>query len=128
MRYFQATLLLLALLCTSPLFAQVAKEEEPDKMEFIQAASEPIADDTLSKYLEYPEVAKRAGIEGTVEVSALIGTDGSVLRVKIERSSNAMFEKPAFRAMQRMRYKPAMSNGKPVRTWVKEKILFKLNH
>jgi TonB family protein len=100
--------------------------EEVGSDEFISATIEPVAIDTLAKILVYPETAKRAGIEGDVELMALVGKDGKVMRVRIERSSNFIFEKPARDAMYKMRYRPATNSGKPVSYWVREKVSFRL--
>jgi TonB family protein len=95
--------------------------------EFVKTEIEPVAIEPIAKFLEYPEMAKRAGIEGDVTLQALIAKDGTVLRVRILKSSNFVFEKPAFDAMHKVRYKPATSSGKPVQAWVTERVIFKLH-
>lgn len=104
----------------------ILKEEPIDHDEFIPSEIEPVAIDTLTKLLVYPETARQAGIEGDVEISALIGRDGRVMRAKIERSSNFVFDKAAKDAMYKMRYRPATSGGTPVSFWIMEKIQFRL--
>jgi TonB family protein len=126
MRYLTIVLFTLSMLTAAGASAQNVVMQEREKLPDLKPGSVPVAIDTISKYLEYPEAAKRAGIEGSVEVSALIGVNGDVLRVMIDKSTNAIFEKPAFTAMQHMRYKPAIDNGERVRVWIKEKIIFKL--
>ena len=132
MRYFIVIAALM--LCFSTAHAQEGKGQWIDVKpavdslddEFVSHERLPVAIDTISKLIEYPEMAKRAGIEGDVTLQALIAKDGTVLRVRILKSSNFMFEKPAFDAMHKVRYKPATSSGKPVQLWVTERVIFKL--
>jgi len=76
----------------------------------------------------YPEIARRAGIEGIVWVSVLLDKSGSVRDVRISRESgrNAGFEEAAIEAARLTVWKPAISNGQPVALWVSYKIVFTL--
>ena len=76
----------------------------------------------------YPEVARRAGIEGVVSINVLIGRDGGVrdVRVVMPSGANAGFEEAAIKAAWQTTWKPAISNGEPVAVWVIYKIVFKL--
>jgi protein TonB len=133
MRYLIAVIALLASLSSaqaqegSVALSNVKPVADSIEEEFIAKEIRPLAIDTISNFIEYPEMAKRAGIEGDVTLQALIAKDGTVLRVKILKSSNFIFEKPAFDAMHKVRYKPATSSGKPVQLWVTERVIFKLH-
>ena len=77
--------------------------------------------------LMYPEVARKAGVEGTVIVKALIKTDGTVGRTVIIQSlGNNGCDEAACTAIQEIKWKPAESQGKPVNVWVSIPIKFKL--
>ena len=54
----------------------------------------------------YPEAARRARVEGEVEVCFNVDRDGKTRRVAVRRSSNRVFEKPARRAVRDSTYKP----------------------
>ncbi len=77
---------------------------------------------------EYPDLARRAGIEGTVWVKALVDRSGKVRDVIILKDSgaNAGFEEAAVKAAHGYVYKPAISNGQPVAVWVAYKVNFKI--
>lgn len=92
----------------------VAYEEAPEKIEEIKPL--------------YPEMARRAGIEGVVWVNALVDKEGKVRNVIVVKDSgaNAGFEEAAIDAAKKTVWKPAISNGQPVALWVTYKIVFKL--
>ena len=62
---------------------------------------------------EYPELAKQAGIEGTVIVAALIDKNGKVRDAKVVKSSgtNVGFEELALKAIMEWEFKPAIQNN-----------------
>ena len=68
---------------------------------------------------EYPEAARKAGIEGLVVVEALVGADGCVYDTRIlRRSGNGSFDQAATAAANRATFAPALSRDRPVRKWV----------
>jgi periplasmic protein TonB len=62
---------------------------------------------------KYPAAAGRARIEGTVELMAVIGKDGSVQDVHVE-SGLPVLAQAAVDAVKQWRYKPYLLNGSPV--------------
>jgi protein TonB len=92
----------------------VAYEEPPQQIEVVQPV--------------YPEMPRRAGIEGVVWVKALVDKEGRVRDVIIVKDSGAKagFEETAIEAAKKTLWKPAISNGQPVAVWVAYKIEFKL--
>lgn len=64
---------------------------------------------------EYPPVAQAAGIEGTVDLQAVIGKDGSVLNIQVvSKSADFDLVKAAVNAVRQWRYTPTLLNGEPV--------------
>jgi len=61
----------------------------------------------------YPEAAAKAGIQGSVLLSAMIGRDGSVRGVRAV-SGEPILEAAAVQAVSTWRYKPTEVDGKPV--------------
>lgn len=55
---------------------------------------------------QYPERARRARVEGEVEVCFKVDHDGKTHRVAVRRSTNRVFEKPAKRAVRDSTYRP----------------------
>ncbi|HEY3216681.1 MAG TPA: energy transducer TonB [Candidatus Eisenbacteria bacterium] len=74
----------------------------------------------------YPEEAM-AGIEGTVQVQALVLEDGTVGDCRIVSSVPGLDE-AAVAAVRRWRFKPAMAKGVPVAVWVAVPVRFRLQH
>ncbi|HKQ59792.1 MAG TPA: energy transducer TonB [Candidatus Polarisedimenticolaceae bacterium] len=65
----------------------------------------------------YPELPRRARMEGHVELLASISKEGSVTEVCIARPSRTPkvgFEVAAMRAVEQWQYKPAIKDGEPV--------------
>jgi protein TonB len=61
----------------------------------------------------YTAFARDARLQGTVQISASIGTDG-VPRSLTRVSGNAVLANMAMDAVRRWRYQPAQLNGQPV--------------
>lgn len=55
---------------------------------------------------KYPESARRARVEGEVEVCFNVDRRGRTHRVSVRRSSNRAFEKPAKKAVRASTYRP----------------------
>jgi TonB family protein len=79
---------------------------------------------------EYPVVAFANEIEGTVYVKALIDSKGQVRDALIHKGSgtNVGFEDVALQGAYRIRYKPAIYEGKPVAVWVVYPVRFSIRY
>lgn len=77
---------------------------------------------------KYPEMARKAGIEGTVYVEVLIDKLGKVrdARVIKESGANAGFEEAALEAAWKGEWRPAMQNKQPVAVRVSYPVTFRL--
>ena len=73
----------------------------------------------------YPEIARRAGIEGTVWVMILVDKTGKVRDVQITKGPE-MFHEAAREAAWKSVWKPAIQNHKPVAVWVTYPVRFTL--
>jgi len=98
----------------------------PPKDTMIFYDQEPVARVNINSIIQYPEAAKRAGLEGTVLISALIGTDGAVEKIEVERSDYKMLEEAAVKAMAKVTFRPALQDSLPVRVWYTFPITFRL--
>lgn len=94
---------------------------------FIAIDAEPVPLVDLQSLVEYPEDARREGLEGQVVLSLLVGRDGRVEAVEIDKSDNKVFDSAARDAMMKARFKPAHQKDEPVRVWYTVPITFKLN-
>ena len=76
---------------------------------------------------EYPPMAARQRVEGTVIVTALVSEKGDVIDVKVLGGERRMgLDAAAARAMRAAKFSPAMKDGKRVKTWFPQRINFKL--
>lgn len=77
--------------------------------------------------LVYPELLKKANIEGTVLLWLLIDEQGNVQKVQVYQSSgNTALDDAAVRAYQKARFTPAYSRDIPVKVWVQWPVKFTL--
>ena len=74
---------------------------------------------------EYPDVARQAGIEGTVVLRLEIGRDGTVQGVKV-LSGEPVLAQAAMDAVEHWRYAPTLLNGRPVNVLTSVSIEFHL--
>lgn len=105
-----------------------AREELPDPDDFIAVEKEPALDIAqLQKLVEYPEIARRAGIEGRVIIRVLVRKDGTIMKPFVEYSDNSMLDKAAMSAIKGYgKLSPAIQNGQPIDCWLSVPITFKL--
>lgn len=73
----------------------------------------------------YPDIARRAGVEGDVIVGVQVDADGRPVHARIIRSTNPMFEKAALDAAMGGDYSPATMPTGPVKSWIRIPFLFK---
>ncbi len=89
-------------------------------------------DQRYAAYLQpdYPAAARRADMEGRVELRVLVGTDGRVKQAEIKRSSgHAVLDAAALEhALKKWRLKPALQDGVAVEGWLVVPISFELKH
>lgn len=81
---------------------------------------------SIQKNIRYPELAKRAGIEGKVYVLAFIDEHGDVVNAQIIKGIGAGCDEAALHAVKLVKFKPGRQEGKPVKTQVSIPIVFKL--
>jgi TonB family protein len=74
----------------------------------------------------YTERARRRKIEGTSVLWAIIGADGAVQDVTIEKSLDQGLDQNAVDTIKTWEFKPAMKAGKPVACRVVVEVSFRL--
>src|SRR5262249_28583728 len=75
---------------------------------------------------EYPDDARRRGVDGIVMVQAQVRRDGTVGRVCIVKSIPPL-DAAAAACVRRWRFKPATVEGNPVAVWVGVPVKFSLH-
>ncbi len=83
---------------------------------------------TLSSKVDpvYPDIARRAGVEGTVVLSATIGVDGRVTDVQVVRGLGFGLSEAAVAAVRRWQYRPAQGPEGPIVSRKEVRIEFRL--
>jgi protein TonB len=75
----------------------------------------------------YPQRALRQRIEGWVELTFIVTSDGDVSDVKVVDSQpRREFDREAMRALSQWKFKPRITNGKPVSAAARQRLEFKL--
>jgi protein TonB len=75
----------------------------------------------------YPEMARRAQIEGTVIVKVLVGPDGTVKQAVVLQGVNPLLNKSAIEAARRCKFIPGKQRNIPVKAWMALPFNFRLN-
>ncbi len=79
--------------------------------------------------LEYPRLAKQAGITGDVWVQALVDKDGNVRDTRVGKSSGTVsLDDAAIKQAKKCKFKPGIQNGRPIACWVTYKVEFTLDN
>ncbi|MEO1808386.1 MAG: M56 family metallopeptidase [Bacteroidota bacterium] len=80
----------------------------------------------LQQSIGYPKAAHDNKIEGLVVFRILIDEEGKYVQHEIVKSANPIFEEAIEAEIARLRFKPAMKDGKPVQFWVSIPFSFKI--
>ncbi len=75
----------------------------------------------------YPEIARRAGVEGTVWVKIWVDKEGNPKKAQVLKSDAELFNQPAIDAAMQWKFTPAIMNNGPVAVWVSIPFKFRLN-
>lgn len=76
---------------------------------------------------DYPELARRQGLEGTVVLLVRVLVDGRTGEVRVKRSSgDSLLDEAAVSAARRWLFLPAMQGRRPVEAWVEVPVKFEL--
>jgi TonB family protein len=79
----------------------------------------------LQKATEYPEFAKKAGIEGRVFVQFIVDEQGRVLNPQVTRSVHKLLDQAAVEAVKQMRFKPGKQRGEAVKVQMSLPVTFR---
>ncbi len=81
----------------------------------------------IQRNLVYPEIARKAGVEGRVYVNCLVDEKGNVIKTTILKSlGNNGCDEAAVAAIKAAKWKPAKQRDKPVKVWISIPVVFKL--
>ena len=81
----------------------------------------------LGKNINYPVSALERGVEGRVILRFVVGPDGAVSNVEVQRSLDPSCDREAVRVVKNMpKWVPGKVNGNPVHTYFTLPVLFKI--
>ncbi|HQU73114.1 MAG TPA: energy transducer TonB [Calditrichia bacterium] len=98
-------------------------EEEEPIVPFYALSDKPVEIKRVNPV--YPELAKKAGIEGVVVVKALVNTKGDVEKVEILKS-HPLLDEAAVTAAKQFKFKPGKQRDKLVKVWMSIPFNFRL--
>ncbi len=102
-------------------------EEEPTYFVAVEEMPEPIGGiAAIQSKIIYPEIAKRAGVEGKVYVKAYVDEQGNVTKTEVVKGLGAGLDEAAVNAVKQTKFKPGKQRGKAVKVQVMIPIQFKL--
>ncbi|NGP88410.1 energy transducer TonB [Fodinibius halophilus] len=82
----------------------------------------------LQKQIEYPEMARKAGIEGRVIIQFVVTENGNVENPRVIRGIGGGCDKEALRVVKKAEFQPGRQRGKPVRVQYSLPITFQLQN
>lgn len=80
----------------------------------------------ISEKLQYPDVARQAGIQGRVILNLLIRSNSAVDSIIVLKSLSPECDRAAIEAVQGIKWRPAEKAGTPVDCWVGIPVTFRL--
>jgi protein TonB len=102
-------------------------EEEPTYFVAVEEMPEPVGGiKAIQEKIVYPEIAKRAGVEGKVYILAFVDESGNVTKAQVLKGIGAGCDEAALDAVQKTKFKPGKQRGKPVKVQVSIPVIFKL--
>ena len=94
----------------------------------MRVSSRDVSPPTVLSRIEpvYSEEARKANLEGTVELSAIIRKDGSIEAVRVMRGLGLGLDESAIKALKSWRFRPGTKDGRPVDLRVSIEVKFSL--
>jgi protein TonB len=80
----------------------------------------------IQSKIKYPEIARRAGLEGTVYILAYLNEEGIVVKTEIAKGIGGGCDEEAEKAVKDTRFTPGKQRGKPVKVKVMIPVKFQL--
>lgn len=75
----------------------------------------------------YPASLRKSKVEGVVALVFVLDEEGRVEDARVESASRPEFEAPALEAIRKWRFRPGQKDGKPVKTFLRLPIRFRLS-
>jgi protein TonB len=106
-------------------------EEEEEEEVFVVVEQQPKLKGglkSLQQKINYPDMARKAGIEGRVIVQFIVNEKGQVEDPKVIRGIGGGCDKEALRVVKEAEFEPGRQRGNPVRVQYSLPITFQLQN
>ncbi len=104
------------------------EEEEPEVFTIVEDMPELVGGmQSIYEHLRYPEIARKAGIEGRVVVQFIIDEEGNVIDPVVVRGIGGGCDEAAIEAVKQVRFTPGRQRGRAVRVRYSLPITFRLS-
>lgn len=104
------------------------EDDEPEIFVVVEQMPEMIGGQSaLYNILEYPSIARRAGIEGRVILQFVVDEQGNVVDPRVVRGAGSGLDEAALDAIKQVRFTPGMQRGRPVKVQFTQQVIFRLN-
>lgn len=127
---FLISILILSLIFISNLNATndlFLYDQETEYLAFCDQMPQPIGGlPAIYELIEYPEMAKRSGVEGKVYVLAFINESGGVDDVKVIKGIGSGCDKATVEAVKKSKFTIGKSAGSPAKVKLSLQIQFKI--
>jgi protein TonB len=105
----------------------IEEVEEPTFFVAVEEMPQPIGGlQSIMEKIKYPEIAKRAGVEGKVFVRAFVDENGNVVNAEIIKGIGAGCDEAALDAVIKTKFTPGKQRGKPIKVQITVPVHFKL--
>lgn len=83
---------------------------------------------SVQSKIEYPEMARRAGIEGKVYIQFIVNENGDVENPRVIRGIGGGADEAALDAVRDAKFKPGVQRGRPVKVQYSLPVVFRLGN
>jgi protein TonB len=105
------------------------EEEEPEVFIVVERMPEPAGGmDAIYRRVKYPEIARKAGIEGRVVLQFIVDERGNVVNPIVIRGIGGGCDEAAIDAIRGVKFTPGMQRGRPVKVQFQLPIVFRLQN
>ncbi len=105
----------------------IEETEEPTFFVAVEEMPQPIGGlQGIQEKISYPEIAKRAGIEGKVFVRAFVDETGTVVNAEVVKGIGGGCDEAALDAILKTKFTPGKQRGKAIKVQVTVPVLFRL--
>lgn len=105
------------------------EEEEPELFQVVEDMPEPVGGmEAIYENMEYPEAARRAGVEGRVIIQFIVDENGQVQDPRVVRGIGGGCDEAAIEAIRSVEWTVGRQRGRPVRVQFQLPIMFRIQN